>query len=220
MMSGLRIGNMSEKKVFFIEEHLDCNSVDLYNEYTHIRAYHACRPLDIQKYLSEGIQVLSRKQTLNEALARIHSSYVSEADIKRKFNANWKDSESEVFLNINKQELLTASSHYLIYGSEFLNRLAMELGCRGNLKETGIPTIFYCDIPIEDINPSIIFEIERKVKSGYVDDITITVAEVLPCDIVNYEHPLQRLQDYHVGGAYRANYEALKSNGFSSPKIK
>lgn len=211
---------MCEKRVFILEEHLDCNPVDLYNEYTHIRAYHACRPLSIQKYLSEGIQVLSREQALNEALARIHSSYVSESDVKKQFNANWKDSESEVFLNVNKQELLTASSHYLIYGSEFLNRLAMELGCRGSLKEAGIPTIFYCDVPIEDIKPSDIFEIESHVESGYTDDITITVEDVLPCNIVDYEHLLQRLTDVHAGGTYRVDYQRLKERGFTSPKIK
>lgn len=211
---------MREKRVFILEEHLDCNPVDLYNDYTHIRAYHACRPLNIQKYLSEGIQVQSRKQALNEALARICSSYVSESDIKKQFNANWKDAESQVFLNVNRQELLTASSHYLIYGSEFLNRLAMELGCRGSLKDAGIPTIFCCDIPVDDVTPTIIFEIESNIESGYTEDITITVEEVLPCDIVDYEHPSQRLMDVYTGGTYRADYQRLKDSGFASLKIK
>lgn len=70
--------------------------MDLYNEYTYIRAYHACRPLDIQKYLSDGIQVPSRKQALNEALVRICPSNVTDADVKKQFNANWKDAESKV----------------------------------------------------------------------------------------------------------------------------
>lgn len=210
---------MKKKRVFILAEHLDCEPVDLYNEYTYIRAYHACRPLDIQKYLSDGIQVPSRKQALNEALVRICPSHVTDADVKKQFNANWKDAESKVFLNLNRQELLTASGHYLIYGSEFLNVLAMQLGCRNCLRNVGVPTLFWCDIPIDDIKPSDIFEIEKAVMGGYTGNITITVDEVLPCNIVDYEHPLQRIPDPYTGGTYKVDYQKLKDSGFTSPKL-
>lgn len=36
---------------------------------------------------------------------------------------------------MNKNDLLTYSGHYLIYGSEFINAQAMNLGCRDRLKK-------------------------------------------------------------------------------------
>lgn len=62
--------------------------------------------------------------------------------------------KKKVWLAINKEAQLTVVGHYLIYGSEFINELAIELGCSSSLKNAGIPTIFYCDIPLEDISSS------------------------------------------------------------------
>lgn len=136
------------KRIFIVEEHLQEEDINLY-DYTHIRAYHACRPVSIQKYLINGIQVIDRAQLLKESLLRIKLDFIDEKEIKKKFNESWKelgDIHKRVWLQINKKELLTYSGHYLIYGSEFINALATELGCKSSLKKVGIPTIFHCDI--------------------------------------------------------------------------
>lgn len=78
---------------------------------------------------------------------------------------------------------------YWIYGNEFINALATELGCKSSLKEVEIPTIFHCDIPI-------------------------AVDEVIPCNIVDYEHPEEVEDPYYGYTKYCPNYTDLVANGF------
>lgn len=120
----------NDKKVFIIEEHSNDKEVDLY-QFTHIRAYHACRPLNIQNYLINGIQTINRAQALREALLRIKSDYIDEKKIVQEFSKQWgdfADIHKRVWMAVNKEVLLTYAGHYLIYGSEFINELAMKLG--------------------------------------------------------------------------------------------
>lgn len=210
-----------DKKVFVLEEHLQDKELDL-NEYTHIRAYHACRPLSIQKYLKEGIQIINRKQALKESLDRIKSDFIDEEEIKKKFNENWKelnDIHKRVWLQVNKEELLSESGHYLIYGSEFINALATELGCKSSLKKVGIPTIFYCDIPMSDISSSMIKEIEMLIVSEDAEDISFAVDEVVSQEIVDYEHPKEVPDPYCRYAEYKPNYRELKKLGYISDKL-
>ncbi|MCI8363934.1 MAG: hypothetical protein HFG34_03145 [Eubacterium sp.] len=209
------------KNVFKIEEHSNGKEVDLY-QYTHIRAYHACRPLNIQDYLINGIQILNEKQALRESLLRIKSDYVDEEKIIKEFGRQWRDFDDmhkRVWLAVNKKILLTFSGHYLIYGSEFINTLAMELGCRSSLKKAGIPTIFHCDIPLENISSSTVMDIETLVASGYIDDISIAVDEVFSQDIVDYEHPKEVPDPFYYNAKYRPNYKELKEMGYISEKL-
>lgn len=62
-----------EKKVFILAEHLnDEYEVDFYEEgYTHLRAFHACRPLRISDYLNNGIIPISYKSALKDAKDRV-----------------------------------------------------------------------------------------------------------------------------------------------------
>lgn len=211
----------TNKKVFILEEHLQDEALDLF-QYTHIRAYHACRPLDMQEYLIKGIQVINKKKSLKESLVRIKSDFVNDKEIEKEFNKHWRALDNihkRVWLAVNKEILLTDSSHYLIYGSEFINALAMELGCRSSLKETGIPTIFHCDVPVESISLKIIKDIEKLVQMGYVDDITIDVNGVESQDIINYEHPKEIPDPYFYNAKYRPDYMELKEKGYTSIKL-
>lgn len=108
---------------------------------------------------------------------------------------------------------------YSLYGSEFINELAMKLGCRSSLKNAGIPTIFHCDIPLEDISSSTVMEIETLIMSGYIQDISIAVNEVSSQDIVDYEHPKQVPDPYCYNAKYRPDYKKLKEMGYISEKL-
>lgn len=209
------------KNVFIIEEHSNDKAIDLY-QFTHIRAYHACRPLNIQDYLINGIQTIDKAQALREALLRIKSDYVDKEKIEQEFSKQWRDFDGmhkRVWMAVNKEVLLTVAGHYLIYGSEFINALAMELGCRSSLKNAGIPTIFHCDIPLEDISSSTVAEIETLITSGYIHDITIAVNEVSSQDIVDYEHPKEVPDPYCYNAKYRPDYKELKEMGYISEKL-
>lgn len=211
----------TDKNVFMIEEHSNDKELDLY-QFTHIRAYHACRPLNIQDYLINGIQTINKAQALREALLRIKSDYVDEKKIVQEFSKQWgdfADIHKRVWMAVNKEVLLTSAGHYLIYGSEFINELAMKLGCRSSLKNAGIPTIFHCDIPLEDISSSKVMEIETLIMSGYIQDISIAVNEVSSQDIVDYEHPKEVPDPYCYNAKYRPDYKELKEMGYISGKL-
>ena len=203
-----------EKKIFILEDHLDDEyEIDFgIDEYTHLRAFHACRPIKLSDYLDNGILPISYKSALQDVRDRVVCDYVSEEDAILKFQEEWSEFEDihkRVWLQMNKDLLLDTTSHYLIYCSEFINALAMQLGCRDKLKQIGIPTIFFCDIPVEDIVPTTLRDIQNVFNSGDTYDISFAVDKVLPQDIVDYEHPTKRLVDPY-GGTYKPDYEKLK----------
>jgi len=202
------------KKVFILEEHLDDDyEMDFLAEgYTHLRAFHACRPMKLSDYVHNGILPISYESALQDVRNRVVCDYVFEEDVILKFKKEWagfEDIHKRVWLQMNKDFLLDTTSHYLIYGSEFINALAMQLGCRDKLKQIGIPTIFFCDIPVEDIVPMTLRDIQNVFNSGDTYDISFAVDKVLPQDIVDYEHPTKRLVDPY-GGTYKPDYEKLK----------
>lgn len=203
-----------EKKIFILEDHLDDEyEIDFgIDEYTHLRAFHACRPIKLSDYLDNGILPISYESALQDVRDRVVCDYVSEEDAILKFQEEWSEFEDihkRVWLQMNKDLLLDTTSHYLIYGSEFINALAMQLGCRDKLKQIGIPTIFFCDIPVEDIVPMTLRDIQNVFNSGDTYDISFAVDKVLPQDIVDYEHPTKRLVAPY-GGTYKPDYEKLK----------
>lgn len=210
-----------EKKVFILDEHID----DEYETdfeidgYTHLRAFHACRPLKIEDYLKNGIRAISYKSALQDVKDRVVCDKVSETEAIAKFQEEWSnlaDIHKRVWLQMNKKVLLNEACHYLIYGSEFINALAMKLFCRNRLKKIGIPTIFYCDIPLDDIVPMTLNDIQNCVNEN-IYDISFAVENVKPNSIVNFEHPTKRMNDPY-GGSYKPDYELLKKYGYVSDK--
>lgn len=197
-------------KIFIYEDFIKLNekSVDL-SKYTHIRAYHACRPIEIDNYLINGIKAINRELALEDALKRINAAYIAEDDVKRMFIKEWKNintSDKKVWLAVNREILLKDSGHYLIYGSEFTNILAMELGCRDTLKNIGIPTIFICDVPLQDIEGSWLSAVEQAV-NRFSDDVSIYVDAIRPDNIIGYEHPQEIMDPYCGYIKYRPNYK-------------
>ena len=211
------------KKIFILEEHLnDEYEVDFYVEgYTHLRAFHACRPLSISDYLNNGIIPISYMSALQDIKDRVVCDYVSEEDVILEFEKEWsefEDMHKRVWVQMSKDSLLGTASHYLIYGSEFINTLAMNLGCQSRLKQMGIPTIFCCDIPMKDITLMTLNDIQKSFNDGYTYDIGFSVEEILPQNIVDYEHPTKRLIDPY-GGTYKPDYEKLKKYAIDRKNI-
>lgn len=202
-----------EKLVFDFSNRIHGKRIQLH-QYTHIRAYHACRPTSIQNYLTNGIIPYTKHKAMTDAIRKLKTEK-SEKEIIDKFEKQWDKSDvkkSRVWLAVNKEILLTGSGHYLIYGSEFLNALAMELGCREHLKNIGIPTIFHCDIPLEDIPKFWMDDVERTINDNMIEDISIYVPKVQAGNIICYEHPKSIENPYMQGSYYRPDYRKLKAN--------
>lgn len=212
MIDNIQVEKEIKCKLFIYEEFINSNekSVDM-SMYTHIRAYHACRPIDIESYMINGIKTIGRKLALEDAVKRIKAAYLIEDDVKKIFNKEWKNvdaSDKKVWLAVNREILITDSGHYLIYGSEFINMLAMELECRDLLKNIGIPTIFICDIPLQDIKATWLSDVEQAI-NRCSDDISIFVDVVRPENIIEYEHPKEIPDPYYGFLKYKPNYSKL-----------
>ncbi len=182
--------------------------------FTHIRAYHGCRPLSVDDYLKNGIRRRSKEELLKEACLRLRSSRASDHNIKQSFEAVWKEygygvDNRGVYLNAWKDELLNYSAHYLLYGSELIiatagglaldEREAMKF--RNELKKTGKPTLFVCDIPIEDIRKNFLDDIAANMPIQ--EDTTILVDHVEPGNIVGIEYPEKLMDVYNGNIIYR-----------------
>ena len=80
------------KKVFSLEEIKKSQKINLIDgTYTHIRAYHACRPISIDDYLLNGIRPISYESALYEVKSRVICEWVSENTAVEKFNEEWND---------------------------------------------------------------------------------------------------------------------------------
>lgn len=56
------------------------------------------------------------------------------------------------------------------------------------IKKMGIPTIFYCTIPLNDISQEWIDSVEKSINDNDIEDISIYVHKVLAENIVSWEH--------------------------------
>jgi len=196
---------MAAKKV--LETEKCCGQeIDLL-DYTHIRAYHACRPENVQLYTDIGLIPYDEASALNDALQKLLGGNISEAKIREQFNKMWENSDayqrSVVWLALEKSELLGASCHYLIYGSEFLNAMSMHLGCREKLKNIGRPTIVVCDIPIRDISRTWLDGLEESIADGWASMRSLAVPSVAPQDIIDFIYPTSWVDDPYTGMRYK-----------------
>lgn len=128
--------------------------------YTHIRAYHACRPTDVGSYLQHGL--LGQNRTLIESSFRSIFSDVDEALLDRAIDAmdsRGNHENGKIYFSCDPHELVEYCGHYLLQGSEYLMALAARLceydpgleDYRLRLRRTGIPTVFEVGIPVEQI---------------------------------------------------------------------
>jgi len=134
--------------------------------FSFVRMYHCCRLEDIASYYSKGITVLDcdganqRFRKLfnrNSSVPEVTESYIEEAI---SFMSDQNLRHGKVYFGLDDRRLLPPyCSHYLIYGSEYLQGLAAflsrELNCdaKVELTRTGKPTIFEVDMPIKEIRP-------------------------------------------------------------------
>ena len=78
----------------------------------------------------------------------------------------------------------------MIYGSEFIYSMAIELHCQSKLKDIGIPTIFYCDIPLKKVPMTYLDEINQKIVDKRNSGGFRIVDKVEAKEIVNCIHPI------------------------------
>lgn len=185
--------SMKKKKVLIADGKPRPRQLNL-RAYTHIRGYHACRPVDIAKYYTEGIVPFDENvmlQTAREIFCLPPDKILTNRTLPYR---------SRIFFCLFKQQLIKESGHYLCYGSEYLAGVAARLDryiagpYHDILLRTGIPTILICDVPIELIPEPQIEGISSHYSVDHTDWCFCLEHPLPPEYIAGHEHP-QKIYD-------------------------
>ncbi|WP_026632618.1 hypothetical protein [Dyadobacter alkalitolerans] len=193
----------------------------LKENFDYVTGYHASRPHDVGSYYTNGFLPSNFTKADNDFKNMLSDvSYDGSYDPKPIFNEFQDDSNKKIYFSMNKEDFLDSDTHYLIYGSELIFNLAQDThhSIKYHLNKIGIPTIFYCNIPIEDIDYKDLFDLyDRIVKSEgnlterlyYItQNYTITIDDYLSGKtIVKHIHPTTKLFDYHTNRYYKNSQE-------------
>jgi hypothetical protein len=186
---------------------------------THLRLFHACKPVSLDSYLHNGIvkanqsllEELARQIWLTETSPNQHRTNVENAI--RESAIFFTPYEKRVFLIVDDNVLLKNASHYLIRGSEYLQAISAKIErdfvgeYKDPLRTRGVPTIIECDVPVANLKRNfndlwdiLIFRyLSSHIYSNYIDDeidYTITMDHVPPNLIIGHTHP-RALRDPH-----------------------
>jgi hypothetical protein len=130
------------------------------NQFTHIRAFHGCRPVDVGSYYESGFlptNIEQIRRVAKEIFLQPESGEEHKSALERAVQELVKGKrEGQLYLVLDDM-LFEASPNYLIFGSEGLMIIASRLGTINGvhrydiLRGRGTPTIFVCDLPISII---------------------------------------------------------------------
>ncbi|WP_232448494.1 hypothetical protein [Burkholderia ubonensis] len=174
------------------------------SHYTHLKAFHGCRPVTLSSYYKHGLMGQDRDKLLAH-FREIYSDLPS-ADLDAaiaKFSDRSARERGSVWLVGDDRELVEEYGHYIIQGSEFLMALAAALGSsstgedfRFRLRDSGIPTVLEVDIPIEIIGGNDIQEVAQMVLSEWGQTVTELPLgfSSSPCYVVRRDIPPQFIE--------------------------
>jgi hypothetical protein len=125
--------------------------------YSAVRAFHACRPLDVSAYYEQGLLPLDPRRAASDFKRHFLCEdfpELDESDINSVIEETTLETiEGHVYFNLDERLLIEQCGHYLLYGSEYVVGLANGLrrtgssNYRQSLKNIGTPTMFICDVP-------------------------------------------------------------------------
>ncbi len=211
-------------------------------QYSHIRVYHGCRPVDVQSYYKKGL-LLHDKDALVERFREIFLSgkfpELTEEMLQESIEEAAPYSvgrDGELCLIIDDRVIIERDGHYLVYGGEYLSGLVTNLPLKNSqekylpvLREIGKPAIIVINLPntTEYINNNIIFEVIRYMITEWVFIIAHSRVDtnfyngdglayrkpLLPEHICSHYHP-RKIRDsiLEVGKIYDAETGEYEEN--------
>jgi hypothetical protein len=140
----------------------------LLEHYTHIAAFHGCRPQSTESYSKHGLQACDPKKMAEIALRIFGDSdkvrHAIQSLKASSLEASYEEhNEGKVFFTLTQNELVNYCGHYLLYGSEYLGCIAHEIGAGQKLRRLGRATIIECNVPITRIGRDYIKELAGKI---------------------------------------------------------
>lgn len=138
-------------------------------QFTHWRAYHACRPRSLSSYQKNGITPLTRAFVISESVAMLkgHSSEELIRSVAAKIDLESREGNICLFTDPDSP-MKSGQNHYLRCGSEIMQLITASLAPRqGILARQGKPVIIQCKIPLSDIHREFALEGYRKMVTRF-----------------------------------------------------
>ena len=146
--------------------------------YTHVAAYHCCRPTDVESYYKSGLLLGSLERTKMQAYALFRDQQKVNTIIDDIEEFYLDGSIDKLWLFYSMYGARKGASHYSKYGSEILQLIANRYSSNSRefLSTVGMPTILECIIPIEWLQ-------ERQAKEILVRYATSPLRDLLRSQI-------------------------------------
>lgn len=190
----------------------------LSDHYTHLKAFHGCRPLSLSSYYEHGLQGQDADQLALQFRAMFPEVPATDLDAAiGSLGGRSARERGAIWLVGDDREMIEQYGHYIIQGSEYLMALAAHLGVspggeeyRFLLRERGIPTVLEIDIPIGIVQWWDIEEVAKMVLSVWGQQVTKrrVGSGPSPCYVIhrtidaqyirNHTHP-EKILDPHRG---------------------
>ncbi len=168
------------------------------NNFTHVRAYHCCRPVDQHSYRDKGILV-GQPGELESQFREIFNDF-DEALLDQAVAKSPPSAELRVDLALDYRWLFRQCQEYAQYGSERLLKFADNLNSgngidlRGRLRDIGTPTMVIAEVPIKRVDKTDLEELDELLlqlangqykavfESDEMIDFTISIDDGVPPD--------------------------------------
>ena len=137
---------------------------DFSKQFTFIKMYHCCHPLDTQSYYDLGIRVLDtaekNKRFKKLFLGNSRFLQITDTHIQAAIEhmADSYKRSGVAYFGLDDRFLLNHCGHYLIFGSEYLQSLAAfierAIGCdlKSELRKYGKPSVFEVWMPMSNFS--------------------------------------------------------------------
>ncbi len=138
---------------------IDKDKIDEFRrQYSHIRAYHACRPEDVSSYYDKGLLLRNK----DDQIERFRSLFLggkfpelTEEMLQQSIEklVPYSDADGELCLALDDRFIIAHCGQYLISGSEYLAALVIQLPIDDSkeylsvLRGIGKPIFFEIDLP-------------------------------------------------------------------------
>lgn len=181
---------------------------EFYDNYTHVKTYHSCRPIEAKLYLKEGLKISNYSQLMDrfvENIQRYCGIKIEKKYIESARNEFGHFHDKRLFVVLDDENLLYWAGHYAIYGSEYLvgvaNHIESHSGLIGKdcLKSFGVPTVYEILLDINDITvqnlSSLVNEINNAIfndEQSYSIDFTFELYKPLASEcLIGCYHPTE-----------------------------
>jgi hypothetical protein len=174
--------------------------------YTHIRAYHGCRPTDIESYATHGLYPFTPVSYQAVASAYFSLPEHDAAAVEAFTKITAKQAEllytGEVAFHLDQDFITQHATYYLIYGSHSLLATSILLSratghdYKRDLAHIGRPTIVQSDIPVSLISQDTLNALAKTLLVGLLED-----TPSIPLGITEFELAVPgNLFPQHISG--------------------